>query len=208
MVFLFIFLIILLLIILFLNLTISINIEKIQFTSQKIKNRHLRPDYKVTISFLLGKKLKVLSSSITKEKLEKLNLKEKIPKIETDLIQEKNLIDKEIIKNFKRLDLKIKKIDIKIELGTENAAYTALIVSAIGTILAIFLQRMVEQYENQKFEIQPLFLNENRINVFLEGIIEIKMIHIIDTICRLIKKRRVDKHERTSHRRSYDYSYE
>ena len=50
--------------------------------------------------------------------------------------------------------------------------------------------------------------NKNIIKFELNGIFDIKMIHIISTICILKKKRRVYKNERTSNRRTYDDCYE
>ena len=54
----------------------------------------------------------------------------------------------------------------------------------------------------------PKYGDENFIDLQFNGIFEIKMIHIINTICIEKKKRRVEENERTSNRRSYDYSYE
>ena len=67
----------------------------------------------------------------------------------------------------------------------------------------------VKKYNNrQKFSIQPIYVNQNLINVDFSGIFQIKMIHIINTICMINKKRKGDKNERTSNRRFYDYGYE
>ena len=50
--------------------------------------------------------------------------------------------------------------------------------------------------------------NENLLNIEISSIFQIKMIHIINTICIVNKKRKGDKNERTSNRRPYDYGYE
>ena len=52
------------------------------------------------------------------------------------------------------------------------------------------------------------YKNKNIIKLQLDGIFDIKMIHIINTICTIKKKRRVYKNERTSNRRTYDNCYE
>ena len=71
------------------------------------------------------------------------------------------------------------------------------------------LRNQIKKYnENQKFLIQPIYINQNLINIECSGIFEIEMIHIINTICIVNKKRKGDKNERTSNRRSYDYGYE
>lgn len=205
MVFLFIFLI---LIFFILTLKIKIKIEKIEFSSQKIENRYLAPYYQIIFSFWLLGKVKIAQFSITKTKLEKIKLKEKIKKVDLSILENKNDFDQEFFRSLKKLKIKTKKIALEIQLGTENAALTAILVPVISTALSIFLQKSVEQFEEQEFKIQPVFLNQNTIKIRFEGIFEIKVIHIITTICIVNKKRRGDKHERTSNRGSYDYSYE
>lgn len=85
-------------------------------------------------------------------------------------------------------------------------------VPTISTILSILIAKNQEEKPKkeikQYYKITPVYKNKNLINFCLEGIFELKMIHIITTICILKKKRRVGKHVRTSNRRSYDYSYE
>mgnify|MGYP000162843410 CR=1 FL=1 len=69
--------------------------------------------------------------------------------------------------------------------------------------------RKIKKINNmQKFEIQPVYINKNLINILVSGIFEIRMIHIINTICTMKKEGKGDKNERTSNRRAYDYSYE
>ena len=112
-------------------------------------------------------------------------------------------------KEIKNIKIEIDEMNLNISLGTEDAAITAFIIPIISTFIAIFLSRKVKKYnDNQKFSIQPLYINQNLINIEFSGIFQIKMIHIINTICTLNKKRKGDKNERTSNRRSYDYGYE
>ena len=74
--------------------------------------------------------------------------------------------------------------------------------------IANIFYKKVENYKNQNFTIKPIYINQNLINILIDGIFEIKMIHIINIIYILNKKEGVKKYERTSNRRSYDYSYE
>ena len=73
----------------------------------------------------------------------------------------------------------------------------------------MFLSKQIRQYnEKQVFCVAPAYMDKNLINVEFSGIFQIKMIHIINTICIVNKKRKGDKNERTSNRRPYDYGYE
>ena len=101
-------------------------------------------------------------------------------------------------------------MDLKIDIGTENAALTSIIIPIISTILAILLREKIKSKEEQFFIITPIYQNQNYLNIELSGIFEIKMNHIINIIHLLLRKNKkgVKKYERTSNRRSYDYSYE
>jgi hypothetical protein len=76
--------------------------------------------------------------------------------------------------------------------------------------MAIGLSNMIKEFQKQKhkYTITPVYADKNIIKINLNCIIKIKMIHIICVLYILMKKRRVEKHERTSNRRTYDYSYE
>ncbi len=185
-----------------------IRIEVINFKFSSQTQRHINKDYKVIIKLCILKKIPILKVNITKTKLEKMKIKEKIKNIDFKIIQNKNKFDKNAIKAIKKSNININKINLKLEIGTENATLTSVIVPTISTILAILLSRKIENPKNQLFIIQPVYINQNLINIVFSGIFEMKMIHIINIIYILNRKKGVNKHERTSNRRSYDYSYE
>lgn len=185
-----------------------IRIEVINFKFSSQTKRHINKDYKVIIKLCILKKIPILKVNITKTKLEKMKIKEKIKNIDFKIIQNKNKFDKNAIKAIKKSNININKINLNLEIGTENATLTSVIVPTISTILAILLSRKIENPKNQLFIIQPVYINQNLINIVFSGIFEMKMIHIINIIYILNRKKGVNKHERTSNRRSYDYSYE
>lgn len=206
MVFLFILLAVVIITVIFTFAKIQIQIVNLKFYSQK--QRHINPDYKIIIRVLVLGKIPVFKINITKTKLEKLRLKERVKQIDWEILQNKNNFDKDLLKAIKILNLNIRKINLNIELGTENASLTSIIVPALSTVIAILLRKKIKNYEDQIFIIQPLYCNQNLINILLSGIFELKMNHIISMICVLNKKEGVKKYERTSNRRSYDYGYE
>ena len=206
MVFLFILLAVVIITVIFAFAKIQIQIVNLKFYSQK--QRHINPDYKIIIRVLVLGKIPVLKINITKTKLEKLRLKERVKQIDWEILQDKNNFDKDLLKAIKILNLNIRKINLNIELGTENASLTSIIVPALSTVIAILLRKKIKNYEDQIFIIQPLYCNQNLINILLSGIFELKMNHIISMIYVLNQKEGVKKYERTSNRRSYDYGYE
>ena len=172
------------------------------------KNKILNDTFLFKIKLVIFGTLPIINLKINREKLKKLenNLKDK--KIKLDINKIGKQITKENINDAKKLQMHIEKIKLKINFGTENTILTSFIVPIISTIWSIVLTKKRVKEEKQRLEINPIYNKGNLVNIVFEGIFEIKMIHIIKVICAKIKKRRVEKYERTSNRRAYDYSYE
>lgn len=204
MVFLFVFLVFILILLIFSK--IQIQIDNLSFSSNRI--RHINKDYQIIIKLLVFSKIPIFKYNITKTKLEKLRLKEKVRSMDFKILKNRNKFDKKMLKATKKINISIKKIKLYIELGTENASLTSIIIPIVSTVIANIFYKKVENYKNQNFTIKPIYINQNLINILIDGIFEIKMIHIINIIYILNKKEGVKKYERTSNRRSYDYSYE
>lgn len=208
MVFLLIFLITILMII---TIRIKIKFKDFEFSSQN--KEHLNKNYKIEVTIYTFNLIPILKFKITNKKIQKMFSNEKIKKIineqKTKIIENRKDIDIEAIKEIKNIKIEINEMNLNISLGTEDASITAFIVPIISTFIAIFLSQKIERYnDKQIFSILPIYINQNLINIEFSGIFQIKMIHIINTICIVNKKRKGDKNERASHRRSYDYGYE
>ena len=211
-VFLFVILIFLFLILSILTLKIEIEVVNLKISSKKIKGKYINSNFEISIVISIFEKIHIGKIVIDEEKLVKLSTnkkyKSKIDKINREIINNENNIDRKIFEIAKKVRFNIKKIELYIELGTENAALTALIIPFLSTIVVLFLKKYLEKEYTLNFEIKPIYIDKNIFNFNFEGIFEIKLIHIIDTICKIRKERKGEKYERTSNRRSYDYSYE
>ena len=183
---------------------IRIEIINLKFISNAQK--HLNKDYSIIFKICILKYIPVIKLEITDKKVKKLNLKKKMENINIQKLEKNININKikEILKKHKFI---IKKLKLKIEIGTENSAFTAMIVVLISTIISFFLKNKIENHKKQKFNVKPLFINKNLINIDFSGIFEMKLIHIINIIYILNRKEGVKNYERTSNRRSYAYSY-
>lgn len=188
---------------------------KIKFQIQNLKistneKPHLNKEYQIkmvvyTLGFIPILKIKLNSKKIINNQ----KLQEKIKQQKTKIIENKANVDKELIKSLKNIKTEIKEINLKISIGTENAALTAFTIPVISTFIAIFLSKQIKKYnDKQVFLVEPVYLDKNLLNIEISSIFQIKMIHIINTICIVNKKRKGDKNERTSNRRPYDYGYE
>ena len=137
-------------------------------------------------------------------------MNEKVKQLERDILKNENKFDKQIIKGLKELSqsIYVENLELEVELGTENAFLTSILVAFFSSILAISFSRIHLKENNIVYKIEPVYRNENSIKIEISGIFQIKLIHIINTIYVLNKKGGRKNHERTSNRRSYDYSYE
>ncbi len=187
---------------------IKIQIINFKFNSQS--QRHVNKEYEILLKLCILGTIPILKIDITKTKLERMKIQEKIKNIDFKFLEKHPSFDKDILKELKKLDIAIKNINLHIDLGTENASLTSIIVPAVSTVIAIILRQKVKKFENQIFIINPVYQNQNLVNIYISGIFEIKMSHIINIIYNLSKKDKkgVKEYERASHRRSYDYSYE
>lgn len=208
MVFLFVILVIVIAII---TIKMKVEVENLQFNSYE--KEHLRINYKVNIKIYIFRRLPIFKIKIDNNKVKRLLKNDKIMdkiKVEKNKIMlNRNDINKKTLKTLKNIKIDIKKLNLDINIGTENAALTAIIIPILSTIIAMSLRKKISKYnQNHVFKITPVYLNQNLINIDFSGIFEVKMIHIINTICMLNKERKSEKYERTSHRRPYGYSYE
>ena len=184
---------------------ISIEVKNLKIRADK--KMYISEDYKIIFKIIILNKIPILKFNLNNEKLilkRNKKIKKKGLKEESFL---KNKIKKEFIKHFS--DIQVNKLNLKIRIGTENAFFTSMIVPIISSIISIILMKKITNVEKQKYIVEPIYLNQNILEILISGIFEMKLIHIINIIYILKQKEEgVKKNERTSNRRSYDYGYE
>lgn len=206
----FLFVLMVILIILLVLVFSKIQIQILDFKISSINKIQVSPKYGGELRWYVFNKIPILKIKLNKNTIRKFKLKEKFIDFDIKIWEERKKIDKDFFKIIKKLKFYIKQLNLKIDIGTENAALTSIIVPAISSVISLVLRNKIKTNEEQYFIIQPIYKNQNYLNVELSGIFEIKMNHIINIIYLLIRKDKKgeDKYERTSNRRSYDYSYE
>ena len=208
MVFLFILLILCILLLIIVFSKIRIDIKKFEYCS--MNKKHINPNYYLQISWIMLNKIPIIQIKINKHTVKKLKLKDKFVDIDIKMWEERKKLDKETISIIKKIDFAIKKLKLKIDIGTENSAITSLLIPIISTVISFLLRNKMKTKEEQTYIVQPIYKDQNYLNITISGIFDIKMNHIINVIYLLSRKNKkgVKKYERTSNRRSYDYSYE
>ena len=195
-------------------LTSKLDIRIINLIIDSQSKKHINDSYEIIIKLKVFGNLPILKFTLNKSRLRKIKqsrkMNEKVKQLEKDIIQNRNKFDKNMMKGLKEFskNIYIEKLDLQIELGTENAFLTSMFVAFFSSILSIIFSRIHVREKNIVYEIEPIYMNKNSIKIEISGIFQIKLIHIINTIYVLNKKGGRKNHERTSNRRSYDYSYE
>ncbi len=228
MLFLFEFLLVLFFIV-FLTLTIKFRVEikELEFSSKKkcsintlgkSEKTHLNKKYQVRLVIYLLNTIPIFKLTINKKRIDKLKdntknkiknrFKEKIKKQNQKRLENNYNIKSDVKTISKNIVVKVKKFELDFEIGTENVILTSFLVPFISYIISYMISKNQENIYENKYNIKPIFKENNIINFKLNCIFEIKLIHIITAICIIKKKRRVDKNERTPNRKHYDYSYE
>ena len=183
--------------------TIRIQVEN--FEASNIENMKKPKNYKIKIALYLFNKIKCIWISLDDKKIQKISQKSKWNEVDI-----KKYVDVKDIKLVKKLSPKISFLNLKVKLGTFDILTTTYLVAILSTFIAVLLPYTIKKYkkENYYYEILPVYSDKNLYEIKLNCIIEEKMVHIISIVYALLKKRRVDKNERTSNRRSYAYSHE
>ena len=82
---------------------------------------------------------------------------------------------------------------------------TSFAVATISSIISIILARNIKKYEKDKYiySIIPIYEDKPMLKIKLNCIIDIKIVHIMNVIYMMLKKRSGKYDERTSNRRAY-----
>jgi hypothetical protein len=179
------------------NSKLEVKIYNLDISTERVEI--LKKDFKIYIGIIIFNRIEIFKTDIKKIKSKKINfgaVLERAQKLEQKSNKQEFLVG--LIKSLKNFRFEIQKANLKVGIGTEDAALTAIVVGTIVSILGLILKK-------QKFEVLPIYQDKNILNIKLNCIFRINLIHYI---YKTIMKGR-DKNERkSSNRRTYAYSNE
>lgn len=180
----------------------TVRLQIVEFDASNENKKHI-DKLKIEISILFLNKLKWFHLEIDKKKMEKFKgtkFNKWLNKIvETRIVRDFKNIGEVIIRNKHELDINIEEIDIKIKLGTTNVIVTSFLFVALHIIISTLLATNINEYskDKHKYEIIPIYQNNNFYDLSINCIISVKIEHIIN----MIKIKRSDRvNARTSNR--------
>ena len=184
--FLFIFIIVFLIIAVH-TMKLGIQIQNLRINTES--SEKINKEYQINVFLSVFSKIKIFNKDIRK-------MKDQTKKLEDEIFKKKNFkIDyKEALQN-----INIKEIDLNVQIGTQDAALTAIIVGIIASVLGILIRK-------PKYEVIPICSDKNFIKIRLDSIFTFDLVNYIYS--QIFKRWGGKKNERTSNRKSYANSYE
>ena len=178
---------------------IKVEIKKLEF---KIKNFDINKSGIIIIKFKILNKINLIKIETDIDKIQSLTSKNKYDKIKNHVVKNENIKVKDI---QEKLKAKYENINLKIEIGEENAATTALLTGVISSIISVIIGKYFRDIKQINWNVQPMY-NINILKLSLNCIISVKLIHIINTI--FMMRKEGDKNAGTSNRKNLKYIYE
>jgi len=196
--------------------TIEIEVKDLWFNSDNKKQSKLI-NYLFFIRIKLLNKVTWFKIKIDKKKLKRIesskifksklfskvskynNIEEFIEKNKEEIFRFNN------IKHIKDINIEFKKLNLYMQICTKDSICTSFLVAIIASALSIILARKIKRYDKSKYNyvITPIYEDKASFKIKLNCIIGIKIVHIMNVIYMLTKKRSVEYDERTSDRRTY-----
>lgn len=190
--------------------TIQIKVTNLILKNKEKKNeKRINNNYKIKIGIYFLNKIPILWINLNSKKIKKISSSKKLPKVDFQKLKNKENVDKKIFELIKNIQIKVKNIKLNINIGTIDAILTSYLVAVIASIIGIILPHITEKNNINTcyFIVNPKYQNKNEYNIKFEGIIYIKIVHIIFSMLNFVRKGSKEN-ERTSNRRAYAYSNE
>ena len=184
---------------------LEIEIENFKYNSDNL-NKEKKKDYLIYIRLKLLKRLTWFKVTIDDDRISKIRNSNivKIKILKRILLRnEREIFTIENIKHIEHFE--IKKLNLKMKIDLIDTIITSFSVAIISTIISIILANNIRHNDNKKYNyiITPIYKENMQIIINLNCIINVKMVHIINILYMLFKKRSVNYDERTSNRRAY-----
>ena len=190
--------------------TIQIKVTNLILENKKERYvKRINNNYKIKIGIYFLGKIPILWINLNSDKIKKISSSKRLPKVDLKKLKDKKDIDKKIFELIKNIQIKVKDIKLNINIGTIDAVLTSYLVAIIASAIGIVLPHVTEKdnINTCYFIVNPKYQNKNEYNIKFEGIIYIKIVHIIFSMLNFVRKGS-NENERTSNRRTYAYSNE
>lgn len=168
-------LIIIIIILIVLTFNIKIEINDFKFEISKNNPYLISEDSKILLKIYVLFFLKIVQIDLVKV-LKKKKIKDKIKK---RISSKKFKNVRNGLKNIDKLKYVLKKMDLQIGVGIGDPAFTAILIGYISILLSLFMSKILNDFNNKKYEINPLY-NKNILKIKLDSIIALNVLDIVN----------------------------
>jgi len=155
---------------------VGVEIQNLMLDTEKPKGSKYNKDSKIYIYLLIFGKIKLFKKNIR-------NIDKRKIKFQNKDIDIKFLKDRDIKIDYKdllqKIDIYFDKIDLNVQLSTEDAALTAILTGIIGAILGVIIRK-------PRYEVIPIYANKNFLKIKLDCIFSV---HLMQYIYKLISEK-------------------
>lgn len=158
----------------FLILAVAVHTSKIGIDIENLiidtdASQKINEDGKIYVYLLLFNRIKLFRKNVRNIPMK--DVKFKASNFDIKILKNKD-IKVNYLELFRNIDIDIKNIDLNIQLGTEEAGTTAILVGGLAGILGIIIKK-------PKYQILPIYANRNLLKIQLNGIFTIYLMHYI-----------------------------
>ena len=148
---------------------IGVEIENLQIDTQKPKGQKINKESRIYIYLLIFNKIKLYKKDI--RNMDKQNIKFQNKDIDIKFFKDRDIkIDYKQL--LEKIDIYFEKIDLNLQLSTEDAALTAILTGIISASFGIILKK-------PKYEVIPIFSNKNFLKIKLDCIFSVHLMQYI-----------------------------
>lgn len=171
--------------------TIQIKITNLILENKKERDvKRINNSYKIKIGIYFFNKIPILWINLNSKKIKKISSSKSLPKVNFQKLKNKENINKKIVNLIKNIQIKVKNIKLNVNIGTIDAILTSYLVAVIASVISIILPHITEKNNINTcyFIVNPKYQNKNEYNIKFEGIIYIKIVHIIFSMLNFVGK--------------------
>ena len=148
---------------------VGVEIENLKIDTERPKGEKINKDSKIYIYIIAFGKIKLFKKNI--KDMNNGNIKFKNKDIDIKFFKDRDLnIDYKDL--LKKINIYFEEINLNIQLSTENAALTSILIGIIATGIGLIIRQ-------PKYEIIPIYANKNFIKIQLDCIFSVHLMQYI-----------------------------
>lgn len=173
----------------FSTIEFKIDIKNFNLLKEEKKHKIVNKDHEIIVYAYIFKKVKVYNYKVR-------NLR--IPRKYFDNINKK--LDYKVLRDFVANNIndlniqiiELENLNLKLKVGVENVILTSGLVTILNVFISLILPKLISNYTRERFEyeIKPIYENTNKIELFLDTSIRIKLFSLIKALSSYSKARR------------------